>query len=633
MISPTSPARKLTAIGMPTRRLTAAVPSLPLPPLQGYLFALLMLSLAWLLSFASHVFIGPSLPALPFVMAIVVAAGVGGLNPGLFATAVGFAVVYYNFHTRDIGSYPAARAVLTLVFFAFLGVMISVLCELLYRYRREALRQARFCEEAHDAIFAWRLEGPVLYWNRAANELYGFDRAAAFSATTHPLLGAKNRAAFEEVKATLQRTGQWMGELSHHTSDGREVRVESRMRLITAGTERSTVVEADRDVTERMHTVTALREADRRKDEFLATLAHEIRNPLAPIRNELEILRVSRGNSELIERSRAVMERQLAHLVHLVDDLMDVSRITRGKLELRREKLSLDAALQVAAETSRPLIEAAHHSLVLNLPPQPLYVLGDLTRLAQIFSNLLNNAAKYTPPGGRITLTARREEREAVIEIRDSGVGIAAEALPDIFEMFAQANRARGLAHGGLGIGLALVHGLTEMHGGTVHAQSEGVGLGSTFTVRLPVVEVHEHEIPSAQPAVVNPAVARRRVLVADDNLDAAESLAMLLTMMGHEVHAVHDGAQAVEQADQFRPDLILMDVGMPKLDGLQAATQIRSFAWGASPVIVALTGWGQEADRQRSKAAGCDEHLVKPLDFERLSDLLARLAERPRPA
>jgi PAS domain S-box-containing protein len=628
MIFPTSPARKLTDFRMSTRRLTAAMQSLPLPPLQGYLFALILTVVAWLLSFASQVFIGPPVSALPYVMAIVVAAGVGGLNPGLFATVVGFAVVYYNIHTHDVGSYPPARGVLTLVFFALLGVMVSVLCELLYRYRREALRQARFCEEAHDAIFAWQLEGPVLYWNRAADELYGFDRAAAFSATTHPLLGAKNHAVFEDVKATLQRTGQWMGELSHHTSDGREVRVESRMRLITEGTER-TVVEADRDVTERMHTLTALREADRRKDEFLATLAHEIRNPLAPIRNELEILRVARGNSDVIERSRAVMERQLAHLVHLVDDLMDVSRITRGKLELRREKLSLDAALLAAAETSRPLIEAAHHNLVLNLPPQPLYVRGDLTRLAQIFSNLLNNAAKYTPPGGHIALTARRVEHEAVIEIRDSGVGIAAEALPDIFEMFAQANRARGLTHGGLGIGLALVHGLTEMHGGTVHVQSEGVGLGSTFTVRLPVLEVHEHEIPSAQPAVVNPVVARRRVLVADDNLDAAESLAMLLTMMGHEVRAANDGAQAVEQADQFRPDLILMDVGMPKLDGLQAATQIRSFAWGASPVIVALTGWGQEADRQRSKAAGCDEHLVKPLDFERLSELLARLADR----
>jgi len=609
--------------------MTAAVPSLPLPPLQGYLFALAVLILAWLLSLASHVFIGPPTSALPFVMAIVLAAGIGGLTPGLFATVVGVFVVFYNIRARDGGSYPLSREILTLVFFALLGVMISVLSELLYRYRREALRQARFCEEAHDAIFAWELEGPVLYWNRGADELYGFDRAAAFSATTHPLLGAENRAVFEDVKATLLRTGQWMGELSHRTSDGREVRVESRMRLIMDGTERI-VVEADRDVTERMHRMAALREADRRKDEFLATLAHEIRNPLAPIRNELEIMRVAGGNADVIAHSRAVMERQLAHLVHLVDDLMDVSRITRGKLELRREKLSLDAALQAALETSRPLIEAAHHKLVLNIAPEPLYVLGDLTRLAQIFSNLLNNAAKYTPPGGCITVTARRVGREAVIEVRDSGVGIAAEALPDIFEMFAQANRARGLAHGGLGIGLALVHGLTEMHGGTVQAESDGAGCGSLFTVRLPAQEVAAHEIASAQPAAVTPAVVRRRVLVADDNLDAAESLAMLLTMMGHEVRAAHDGAQAVEQADQFRPDLILLDVGMPKLDGLQAATRIRTFPWGAAPVIVALTGWGQEADRQRSKAAGCDEHFVKPLDFERLSELLAKLAQRP---
>jgi len=610
------------------RRMTAAVPSLPLPPLQGYLFALIVVLVAWLLSFVSNVFIGPPISVLPLVMAIVLAAGAGGLNSGLLSTVVGLAIVYLNIRSHDGAGLLNSRGVLTLVFFLLLGVMISVLCEMLYRYRREALRQARFCEEAHDAIFAWQLEGPVLYWNRGADELYGFDRAAAFSATTHPLLGAKNRTVFEDVKATLLRTGQWSGELTHRTSDGREVRVESRMRLIRDGAE-LTVVEADRDVTERMHTLTTLREADRRKDEFLATLAHEIRNPLAPIRNELEIMRVARGNPEIIEHSRAVMERQLAHLVHLVDDLMDVSRITRGKLELRREKLALDAALQAALETSRPLIEAAHHDLVLNLPQEPLYVLGDLTRLAQIFSNLLNNAAKYTPAGGRITLTATRIDGEAVIEVRDSGVGIAVEALPDIFEMFAQANRARGLAHGGLGIGLALVHGLTEMHGGTVHAESGGVGQGSAFTVRLPALQVEQHQIADAQPAALSPAVVGLRVLVADDNRDAAESLAMLLTMMGHEVRVAHDGVQAVDRADQFRPDLILMDVGMPKLDGLQAATQIRSFAWGAAPVIVALTGWGQEADRKRSKAAGCDEHLVKPLDIERLTALLAQLTQR----
>jgi len=440
--------------------------------------------------------------------------------------------------------------------------------------------------------------------------------------TTHPLLGAENRAVFEDVKATLLRTGQWSGELTHRTSDGRDVRVESRMRLIKDGAER-TVVEADRDVTERVRTLEALREADQRKDEFLATLAHEIRNPLAPIRNELEIMRVARGNPDVMEHSRAVMERQLAHLVHLVDDLMDVSRITRGKLELRREKLSLQAVLQAALETSRPLIEAARHDLTVNMPRTPVYVLGDLTRLAQIFSNLLNNAAKYTPPGGRIFLTAAAVNGDAVIEVRDTGVGIAGEALPKIFEMFTQENRNRGVAPG-LGIGLALVHALTEMHGGTVAAASDGVGAGSLFTVRLPVQQAVEIEESGVRAQAEPAATVRRRVLVADDNLDAAESLSMLLTMMGHEVRAAHDGAQAVEQAEQFRPDLILMDVGMPRLDGLQATMKIRSMDWGASPLIVALTGWGQDADRERSKEAGCDVHLVKPLDFDRLTVLLA---------
>jgi len=610
------------------RRLTAAVPSLPLPRLQGYIFTVLVCILAWLLSLASDFWVGPPLPALPFVMAIVLAAGAGGINPGLLATAVGSTVVFLGVYERVGTGYPLRRGALTLFFFALSGVMISALCEALYRYRREALRQARFCEEAHDAIFAWALEGPVLYWNRGAYELYGFDEAAAMRCATHPLLGAENRAVFEDVKATLLRTGQWSGELTHRTSDGRDVRVESRMRLIQDGAER-TVVEADRDVTERVRTVEALREADRRKDEFLATLAHEIRNPLAPIRNELEIMRMARGNPDVIEHSRAVMERQLAHLVHLVDDLMDVSRITRGKLELRRAELALEAVLQAALETSRPLIEAARHNLTLNMPQTPVYVFGDLTRLAQIFSNLLNNAAKYTPTGGRITLSASAVNGEAVIEVRDTGVGITAEALPNIFEMFTQANRDRGLAPG-LGIGLALVHVLTEMHGGTVTAESDGLGTGSSFTVRLPVLRVSEIEESGVGTPAAPAAVVRRRVLVADDNLDAAESLAMLLTMMGHEVRAAHDGEQAVEQAEKFRPDLILMDVGMPTLDGLQAATRIRSMEWGANPVIVALTGWGQDADRKRSKDAGCDVHLVKPLDFDRLTVLLTQLAQAP---
>jgi PAS domain S-box-containing protein len=604
----------------------AAVPSLPLPPLPGYVFALMVSIFAWFLSFASNIWVGAPLPTLPFVMAIVVAAGAGGLNPGLLATAIGSVVVYLSIHDRVGAGYSLERGALTLFFFASLGVMISALCEALHRYRREAVRQARFCEEAHDAIFAWQLEGPVLYWNRAADELYGFDKAAALRSTTHPLLGAENRLMFEDVKATLLRTGQWLGELSHRTSDNREVRVESRMRLIQDGAE-LIVVEADRDVTDRMHTLTALREADKRKDEFLATLAHEIRNPLAPIRNELEIIRVARGNPDVVEHSRAVMERQLAHLVHLVDDLMDVSRITRGKLELRRARLALESALQAAVETSRPLIAAARHELAFDLPTVPVYVLGDLTRLAQIFSNLLNNAAKYTPAGGRITLSARVVDGMAVVEVRDTGVGISAEALPNIFEMFAQVNRERGLT-GGLGIGLALVHGLTEMHGGTVGAASGGVGSGSVFTVRLPALAVTDEEAASVRTQAPPAVVARHRVLVADDNLDAAESLAMLLTMMGHEVRAAHDGLQAVEQAEQFRPDLILMDVGMPRLDGLQAATQIRATPWGASPVIVALTGWGQEADRKRSKEAGCNEHLVKPLDIERLSTLLSQLPD-----
>jgi CheY-like chemotaxis protein len=310
-----------------------------------------------------------------------------------------------------------------------------------------------------------------------------------------------------------------------------------------------------------------------------------------------------------------------------------VSRITRGKLELRRERLALESALQAAVETSRPLIEAARHDLAFDLPTVPVYVLGDLTRLAQIFSNLLNNAAKYTPPGGRITLSARVVDGMAVIEVRDTGMGISAEALPNIFEMFAQANRERGLTHGGLGIGLALVHGLTEMHGGTVGAASDGVGSGSSFTVRLPALAVTDEEAASVPTQAAPAVVVRRRVLVADDNLDAAESLAMLLTMMGHEVRAAHDGLQAVEQAEQFHPDLILMDVGMPRLDGLQAATQIRATPWGASPVIVALTGLGSGSRPQTLQGSRLQRALCEAARYRAAvhPSLAAARSERAR--
>ncbi len=375
------------------------------------------------------------------------------------------------------------------------------------------------------------------------------------------------------------------------------------------------------DVTGRVRQEQALRDADRRKDEFLATLAHELRNPLAPIRTGLQVVRLSRDDPATADRVLGVMERQLGHMVHLIDDLLDVSRITRGRLRLRRERVELAAVVGTAVEASRPAVEAAGHRLGVALPPAPVWLDADPTRLTQVLANLLTNAAKYTDPGGDITLTARRDGAGVAVAVRDTGIGLAAEHLPGLFEMFSQVAPAHDRAQGGLGIGLALVKGLVEMHGGTVEARSEGPGKGSEFVVRLPTADAAP--AAPAAPEDAAPTRARCRVLVADDNRDAADSLAMLLRLAGHEVHTAHDGLAAVAVAAEARPDVAVLDIGMPGLTGYDAARRIRAEPWGRGLILIALTGWGQDGDRQRAVEAGFDHHLTKPVDPAVLNDLL----------
>jgi PAS domain S-box-containing protein len=371
----------------------------------------------------------------------------------------------------------------------------------------------------------------------------------------------------------------------------------------------------------------ALKEADRRKNDFLATLAHELRNPLAPLRNGLQIMRLARGDAGAVEQAQAMMERQLQQMVRLIDDLLDVSRITRGKLHLRRERVDLASAVQNAVEGSRPFIEAAAHRLGVVLPTEPVYLDADPTRLAQVFANLLTNAAKYTDRGGDIHLCAELSGREVVVTVKDSGIGIAAEHLPRLFEMFSQAAPALERAQGGLGIGLSLVKGLVEMHGGTVTARSAGAGRGSDFVVRLPLaastIGAPVPAPPGAEPQWTSP---RSRILVADDNRDAADSLALVLRLAGHEVHAVHDGQEAVEAAAWFRPEIVFLDIGMPTLNGLDAARRIREQPWGLSMILIAVTGWGQDDDKRRALEAGFDHHLTKPVAPASLDRLLAGL-------
>jgi PAS domain S-box-containing protein len=371
----------------------------------------------------------------------------------------------------------------------------------------------------------------------------------------------------------------------------------------------------------------ALKEADRRKDEFLATLAHELRNPLAPLRNGLQLLRMAGDDRAMKEQAQGMMERQLTVMVRLIDDLLDVSRITRGKLQLRRERVDLASVVQSAVEGSRPLIESSAHQLTVALPPEPLPLDADPTRLAQVFANLLTNAAKYTDKGGRIGLTAERDGGEVVVSVRDTGIGIAAGHLPGLFELFSQVAPALERSQGGLGIGLSLVKGLVEMHGGSVEARSEGPGRGSEFVVRLPLLEGSPaRESPHSASGEKATARPGRRILVADDNRDAANSLSLMLRLAGHQVHAVHDGQEAVDAAGWFRPDLALLDIGMPRLNGYEACRHIREQPWGGRVVLVAITGWGQEEDRRKAEEAGFDRHFMKPVDPASLEQLLAGL-------
>jgi signal transduction histidine kinase len=385
------------------------------------------------------------------------------------------------------------------------------------------------------------------------------------------------------------------------------------------------------EVAERARAEGALKEADRHKDEFLAVLAHELRNPLAPIRNAVEIMRRSALTDPQLAWSRDVIERQVKHLTRLVDDLLDVSRITRGNINLSREAVAITTVVARAIETIAPLIAEQRHELTVEVGEEALEVEGDLTRLTQVLGNLLNNAAKYTDPGGNISVSALRVSTDVEIRVRDNGIGIPPELLPRLFQLFTQVDGAAHRAQGGLGIGLALVRQLIQMHGGSVTAYSKGPGHGSEFLIRLPLrMKTHRGD---AAVALDGPAVPLRedgkrgrRILLADDNRDALDSLATLLQCDGHEVHTAGDGAEALQVAEECRPDVVLLDIGMPKLDGYEVARRIRAEPWGKATVLIALTGWGQDEDRRRSREVGFDSHLVKPLDPEALATLLAKL-------
>jgi PAS domain S-box-containing protein len=387
------------------------------------------------------------------------------------------------------------------------------------------------------------------------------------------------------------------------------------------------------DITERKRMEDSLRvlaadlsQADRRKDEFLATLAHELRNPLAPMSNMVEVLKRSDGDREMLRRARDTMERQLGQMVRLVDDLLDLNRITHDRLELRQRHVELSSVIRLAVEAARPLADAAGHEIRMTLPAEPIYLYADSARLAQVFGNLLNNSCKYTGPGGRISLSAELLGSDVVVTVKDTGAGIPADKLESIFDMFTQVDPSMERSREGLGIGLTLARRLAQMHGGSIEARSAGEGLGSEFLVRLPVLIGPPEASEPAPKAAPGPSPTRR-ILIVDDNRDSAESLAMLLNITGNETHMAHDGIEAIEAIEKHRPEVVLLDIGLPRLGGHDVCRRVRAQSWGRDIVLVALTGWGQEEDRRQSEEAGFDGHLVKPVGYADLMDLLSSLA------
>jgi len=492
---------------------------------------------------------------------------------------------------------------------------------------------AAIVESSDDAIVSKTLDGSIRSWNAAAERIFGYTAAEAVGKSITLIIPPELR---DEERGILDRLRH--GERIEHfetvrvAKDGRRLQisltvspVRNASGKIVAASKIARDISKSKSAEQALRqSEEALREASRRKDEFLATLAHELRNPLAPIRYAVAAMRKPGMSAQKREQAQDIIERQLEHMSRLLDDLLDVSRVVHNTLVLKKRRLELASVIGSAIETARPMLDAKHHVVTLDLPRQPVRLVADPVRLAQIFSNLLVNAAKYTAPGGRIELHAVQHGGFVVVSVRDNGIGMSDETIPQLFTIFTRARSVFELSEDGLGIGLALVRGLVALHGGTVEARSEGIGRGSEFIVSLPVAETTPAATLGAVGRAGNaPARSPLRILVVDDNRDGADSCTALLEACGYLVGTAYSGGQALELAGEFCPRVILLDIGMPVLNGYEVAQKIRAQAWGQDIVLVAMTGWGQEEDKQRAMAAGFDHHLIKPINPQELEALL----------
>lgn len=623
-------------------------------PMSGYLVAIAATVAVVLFRLLLSRWLADTAFFFPFVIAVTLSAWYGGLKPGLLSTLLGTAFGLFFFvppqYTLKI---PDSRIGVTLVFFVVANVTISLVCGALHKAlstleeseakalqhvsdierRDQALRDAQqqlyLITDSMSALvtrctpdlrYSW-VSKPYADWLQ-------IPRDKIIGASIEEVIG---RRAFEILLPYYQSALK-----------GETVRLEVEIDFQTIGPRWVTTVYTPtfgsdgkpdgwvgvvNDIDEQKRSEEALRVTDRRKDTFLAVLAHELRNPLAPLRNSLEILKRTDNNPALNLKAHATMERQLSHMVRLVDDLLDLSRINSDKLELQKQPVYLSEVVSQAVETVRPLIVEAGHELSIELPEEPMRLNADTVRLSQAFSNLLNNACKYTDPGGRISLTAISEDGHVLVAVRDNGMGIPDDLR--IFDMFTQANQNSQRHHGGLGIGLALVKRLVEMHDGEVSAQPNPTGQGSEFRVKLPLLAARKSASVETSSRPLLSKHDALQVLVVDDNQDSAETLGLLLDLVGYKTSMAHDGEDALRKAVELQPDVVLLDIGLPKLNGYEVARRIRLEPWGARPILVAITGWGQTEDIDLARNAGFDHHLVKPVD----ADALLKLIERRKTA
>ena len=488
--------------------------------------------------------------------------------------------------------------------------------EQIYRLRNVDVLYRGMIEQMRQGAVAIDEAGLILYSNTSFAELVGADREQMVGTSFFAFVPEEARTHFSGAQLAAPQD-----EIILRATDGSPVPVRiSSTRMVLEDSPVHCVIVTDLGEEQRREQLLA---ESRRKDEFLAMLAHELRNPIAPIRNAVHVLELGEVDAAQVAWAGRLIARQIHQLGRLVDDLTDISRITRGKLQVDLRPIELGSVVQRAVETTQSLFEERGHRLIIELPQTRVPVAGDAARLAQVVSNVLHNAAKFTPDGGSISVALESSASMARIVVRDSGIGIAPDVLPRVFDLFTQGDVTLERQQGGLGIGLALVRNVVEMHGGRVHARSDGPGKGSEFVVELPVLDESSDE-PSLDVPVPGPAAVAKRVMVVDDNVDAAESLAMLLEMLGHEVRTVVDGTKVVEQARAFRPDLVFLDIGLPDVNGYELAAELRKVDSLRGVQLVALTGYGQEEYRKRSLEVGFDHHWVKPLDVRKLETLFA---------